>query len=239
MPVSRGRKSKKQKAAQRRAGARSPHRAGLMPQIDLDTMALVLPRIPVEALPLYAIAGLHRGMLAGTPANDCQVGCLTLQHALAEFGIVSVLRVVQVTITGPDGGVRVGSLTPDWKDGAWTGHVLLEVPVMRRLTDPTLPQVASFRADVAPATKELLIGLMPADDWDVALVPRPPFMIQYQRAHEGYHNSWNGPPLRRHAADIKHNGLILANLTLELLGSPSLRSRALHAPYPQLHQRLT
>lgn len=237
MPVSRGRKSKKRKA---RPDVRSSPRAGLMPYMDPKTAALALPRVPVEALPLYALAFLHRTIVAGSRAADCQVACLTLQHALAEFGIMSVLRVVQITITGPDGdGVQVGSLTPTWEDEAWTGHVLLEVPVMRRMTDPTLPQVASFCADVAPATKEPLIELMPGDDWDVAVITRSPFLLRYQRAHEDYQDSWDGAPLQRHAVDIKRSGLKLADLTVQLLHDPDLRPRVLRAPYPALHQRLT
>jgi hypothetical protein len=145
MAKSRGRKPKKKSAVRRQAAPATsrgvrPGGLPLLPGANAEQVADLLLKVPDEALPLYAVLTLWNGIFAGQAANSCQMTCLSLQAALAEFAIASELRVVQARITGPAGTASVGSMTPAWEGPLWNGHVVLYLPDQARIVDATLHQ---------------------------------------------------------------------------------------------------
>src|SRR5271157_1573441 len=135
---SKSRNPKKNPAARRRRGADLP---GLTrARFRLDDVGRLMLGASAEAVPLMGLSAVLLWNMAedGAVAAACVDCCVTLQYALAEYGIASEIQAVGVGIAadgaepklyGPDGGMR-----PRYNaDGTFDGHTILVIPAVGRL----------------------------------------------------------------------------------------------------------
>ena len=134
-----GRNPKKNPAARRRRGRDLP---GLpRARFRLDDIGRLLLNAPAEVLPLLALPAVWLWNMAedGQAAAHCIDGCVTVQYALAEYGIASEIQAVGVGIaaagTEPQMHGGGNGLRPHYnQDGTFNGHAILVIPAAGRLS---------------------------------------------------------------------------------------------------------
>lgn len=78
----------------------------------------------VTAVPAWLLALLGAGH---APAERCADDCVILAHAFAQLGLVSQVRVAELTVLDPVTGLGqiFGACRPQWRDGLLDGHTAL------------------------------------------------------------------------------------------------------------------
>jgi hypothetical protein len=231
------RNPKKDKTARRRRpGIGKPRPASF----ELDHVLRLMAAAPPDALPLVGVTSLWLWNLAqdGQAAAHCVEACVTLHHALAEFGIQSRIEAVSIVVGDlrADTSVRYGHNPHYNSDGTFNGHTVLIVTGADRLIDPTIQQFAEI--PVSPQTMLPLQIPLPEPDSlgpDPIPVPRGDhYGVVYSRLPEHQRQAWRSSRLEDREADFRRAGENLAANTLAVLQVEDVRPRALRAPYPRL-----
>jgi hypothetical protein len=238
MPVSKGRKKKKDKKNKARADRPA---TGVL--LDPELAADILLAVPPELLPLYTLLYAWQTMSAGRPANTCTTACLSLQAALARLGIESEPRVVQATVTGRGRGARVGGRHPRWNGTYWDGHMVLVLRGQARFVDMTLhqarvlPRTGVYAAPIVGRYADPAAGLVATmRPGDRAMLQREEYRIEYEVLED--QNSWRSAVHEGDAAALEENADTAIRLALGLLRGEKMIERARQAPYPKLQQLL-
>jgi hypothetical protein len=237
MPVSRGRKKKKDKKSKARANRGPATGVLLEPELAVE----VLLGVPPDLVLLYALLWCWQTMTAGKPANTCTSACLSLQAALARFDIESEPRVVLATVTGPQRAARVGSQHPRWNGKYWDGHMVLVLPQQGRFIDMTLhqarvlPRTGHYAAPIVG--RYISTGRMAMVPGDTALLQRGDYTVRYDVLDD--QGSWQVAPMTEaDQAGLRENADNVVRLTLDLLRNDWMIDKARQAPHPKLHQLL-
>lgn len=96
-----------------------------------------------ESLLISAYATHWQHYMHGQPANLCMSAVMTLQKALERIGIVSEPVPVIAEVDFMDGRppLLLGEASPQMRGSQWSGHLVLWLPALGRLVDPTIYQV--------------------------------------------------------------------------------------------------
>jgi len=194
---------------------------------------------PADALPLVALTAVWLWNLAedGFPAAHCVDGCLTLRHALAEYGIGSrvetvALRIARERLTRPIRPPAVPRYNPD---GTFNGHAVLVVPDAGRFIEPTIQQYAEV-----PDSERAILPLqapLPAQDGlgnQPICVDRGDHIVAYLPLPEDQRHAWRSPAIAAREADYREAGANLAANVFAILRMEGLRAETAQSPYPRL-----
>ena len=161
------RNPKKNPAARRRRGSDLSD----LPRarFQLDDIGRLLLGAPANALPLMALPAVWLWNMAedGNAAAHCVDCCVTLQYALAEYGLASQIQAVGVGIAaaGSEPKLHGGGdgLHPHYnRDGTFNGHTILVIPAAGRFLDPTIQQFAELPQTVQARLP--VMGRLPVPD---------------------------------------------------------------------------
>lgn len=223
-------------ARRRRAGLPGAGRAGY----SMDDVYGLLADAPPAALPLFALTALWLWNLAQDrhAAAHCIDGCLTLHHALAEYGIASRIETVAIWVQDLRPGRPTGDVfgqDPHFSaDGTFTGHTVLVATGARRFIDPTIQR---FTPGTGWDMRQPLVAPLPAPDGlgDVPIgIPRGHLGVAYAPLPAYQQQAWRCAAVAARDADFRQTGENLAVDALALLQLPDMRPRALQSPYPRL-----
>jgi hypothetical protein len=232
---------KKDKSARRR---RSQVPGGLR-RAHLNEQAVfkVMMGASPEALPLVALAGVWLWNVAedGAAAAHCVDGCLTLQYALAQYGIDSRVEAVGLQLQGNGTHTRYGDVfAPRYNaDGSFNGHTVLVVPPAGRFVDPTLQQYA----EVPHTEKAMLPVLCPLPtpnglgDEPIG-VDRGDHLVIYLPAPLQQRQAWQLPAHTIRAEEYRQAAQNLAANVFAMMRLPMLREKVEGGPYPRLRTLL-
>ncbi|MBF6215840.1 hypothetical protein IU469_32090 [Nocardia puris] len=112
---------------------------------------------PPEATVIERHGRAWQAYTAGEWAGTCLAAVSCLIPALREFGIDAEPLAVHGSVTWPNGvRANLGRPEPDWAaNGCWTGHMVLWIPALGRLADPTV-----YQANRPDAPTTITRGLM-------------------------------------------------------------------------------
>jgi hypothetical protein len=232
---------KKNKAARRRR----PDRSGLRrARIQIEAIHHLMQVAPPDALPLVGLTSVWLWNLAedGQTAAHCVDGCLTLHHALAEYGIGSRVEAIGLSIEGNGSRTLYASRQgPRYNaDGSFNGHAVLVVPDAGRFIDPTIqqyPEVPDSERAMLP-----LQGPLPASDGlgDQSFdVHRGDHVVTYLPVPEHQRQNWRSPAISARTDDYSKAGANLAANVFAMMRLEGLRDKMEQSPYPRLRRLLT
>jgi hypothetical protein len=242
---SKRRNPKKNPAARRRRG-RDPS-GSPRARFRLDDIGRLLLNAPAEVLPLMALPAVWLWNVAedGHAAAHCVDCCVTVQYALAEYGIASEIQAVGVGIAAPGtepqlyGGGH--ALRPHYnQDGTFNGHTILVIPAAGRLLDPTIQQFAEIPRTVQAALP--VMGPLPVPG-GLGTAPigvdRTDHFVLYVPLPAPHRNAWQSPALAQRADEYRQAGANLAANVFDIMRGEGFRDRTAHSPYPRLRVLLT
>lgn len=139
---------KKDKSARRRRASRptpGTFTAGFLDpahQARLDKLSMQASSAPPEAMIPVLLATTWAGIQVGQSANHCVDACRTLAFALAQLGIRTELRAVELIIHDDRTGqmTRRAKQIPSWDGNELDGHCILTLPDQDRFIDATIEQ---------------------------------------------------------------------------------------------------
>lgn len=195
----------------------------------------------MTAVPAWFLALLGAGHV---PAERCVDDCVILAHAFAELGVVSQVRVAELTVSDPVTGMgRIfGVCRPEWRNGLLDGHTALWLPDAGHLVDTTAgqyPPVAA--AHPGPVVTQVLHSPAqdrPAGNGQAAFsvtVPLPAVDLHYALAPLSASSAvLDHPLMTQEAGGHRRRGSNVAALTVSLLADhlPAARSRDI--PHPRV-----
>jgi hypothetical protein len=213
----------------------------------LDDIARLLLNAPPEVLPLMALPAVWLWNAAEDrhAAAHCVDCCVTIQYALAEYGIASEIQAVGVGIaTGQSEPQLYGGgdgLRPHYnQDGTFNGHTILVIPAAGRLLDPTIQQFAQVPRTVQAALP--VMGPLPVPG-GLGTAPigvdRTDHFVLYVPLPAPYHDAWQSPVLTQRADEYREAGANLAANVFDIMRREGFRDRTAHSPYPRLRALLT
>lgn len=239
------RNPKKDSAARRRRG----HDASGLPRarFRLDDVGRLLLNAPAEVLPLMALPALWLWNAAQDrqAAAHCVDCCVTVQYALAEYGIASEIQAVGVGIAAPGTEPQLygggDGLRPHYnEDGTFNGHTILVIPAAGRLLDPTIQQFAEIPRTVMAALP--VMGRLPVPGGlgtEPIGVDRTDHFVLYVPLPAPYRNAWQSPVIAQRAEEYREAGANLAANVFDIMRGEGFRDRTAQSPYPRLRALLT
>jgi len=250
---------KKDKSARRRRPAAAPalFTAGLLdPATAARATQVQRADAPPEAVIPVLTTVLWTGIMQGEPANVCVDGCRTIAYALAQFGIATELRAVDLAIRDQRSGRGLFRTRPQphW-DGATLvgGHCILTLPDHGRYIDPTIeqyPEVATLGlgpivgrcgAQLDPNTGQVISADGPPGRLAAGTpmaVQREHLLLMYMVSDDDITHLITDSPWVSHTRDAHFRaGVNLASLVISGL-SGHMRTQAAQAAYPRLHALL-
>jgi len=254
MPQRRPNPKKDKSARRRRSSTPALFTKGFLDPVTADRAARVQrsDAQPEAVIPVLATV-LWAGIMEGEPANVCVDGCLTVGHALAQFGIATELRAVDLAIRDQRTGRGVFRTRPrpHWEGQTLVGgHCILTLPDDGRYIDPTIeqyPEVASLRLGpivgrcggmIDPNTGRLVAA--PDEPQRLATgtaltITREHLLLLYMVSPDEITELITDSPwVRQFRADHHRAGVNLASLVLAGL-SGGMRDMVRRANYPRLH----
>jgi hypothetical protein len=209
----------------------------------MDDVHGLLADAPPAALPLFALTALWLWNLTqDRAAARCIDGCLTLHHALAQYGITSRVETVAIWVhdlrPGRPTGEVLGQDPHFDADGTFTGHTVLVATGAGRFIDPTIQR---FTPGTSWEMRQPLVAPLPAPDGlgEVPIgIPRGHLGIAYAQLPACQRQAWRCATVDARDADFRQTGEDLAADALALLQIPDVRPRALQSPYPRLQKLL-
>lgn len=213
----------------------------------LDDVGRLLLNAPAEVLPLMALPAVWLWNVAEDrqAAAHCVDCCVTVQYALAEYGIASEIQAVGVGIVAPGTEPQLygggDGLRPHYnQDGTFNGHTILVIPGAGRLLDPTVQQFAAIPRTVQAALP--VMGRLPVPG-GLGTAPisidRTDHFVLYVPLPAPYRNAWQGPVLAQRADEYREAGANLAANVFDIMRGEGFRDRTVHSPYPRLRALLT
>lgn len=213
----------------------------------LDDVGRLLLNAPAEVLPLTPLPAVWLWNLAEDrqASAHCIDGCVTVQCALAEYGITSEIQAVGVGIaaagTEPQLHGAGNGLRPHYNpDGTFNGHTILIIPSAGRLLDPTVQQFAEV-----PRTVQAMLPVMgplpvPGGLGTAPIgVDRTDHFVLYVPLPPPYRDAWqNSPVLAQRADDYQRAGANLAANVFDIMRGEGFRDRTAQSPYPRLRTLL-
>jgi hypothetical protein len=239
------RNPKKNRDARRRRGR---DLSGLpRARFRLDDVARLLLNAPPEVLPLMALPAVWLWNAAEDrhAAAHCVDCCVTIQCALAEYGIASEIQAVGVGIATGHGEPQLygggDGLRPHYnQDGTFNGHTILVIPAAGRLLDPTIQQFAGLPRTVQAALP--VMGPLPVPSGLGAKpigVDRTDHFVLYVPLPAPYCNAWqNSPVLAQRADEYREAGANLAANVFDIMRGEGFRDRTARSPYLRLRALL-
>jgi hypothetical protein len=211
-----------------------------------EELLRLLAQTPPELLPLIALPAVWLWDLSKErcAAAHCVDGCVTVQYALAEFGIGSEIQAVGVGIsTGRAGPPRPGCAigrSPHYnEDGTFNGHTILVIPAVARLLDPTVQQFPRVPHTARAALP--VIGPLPVPGGlgtEPVCVDRTDHAVLYVPLPAPDRDAWRSPAIDERAAGYRAAGANLAAHVVDLMRMPGFRDQAGRSPYPRLRRLL-
>jgi hypothetical protein len=241
-----GRRNPKKNPAARRPRGRDL--SGLpRARFRLDDVVRLLLRAPAEVLPLMALPAVWLWNLAEDrqAAAHCIDGCMTVQFALAEYGIASEIQAVGVGIAAPGTEPRLhgggNGLRPHYnRDGTFNGHTILVIPTAGRLLDPTIQQFAEVPRTVQATLP--VMGPLPIPSGlgtEPIGVDRTDHFVLYVPLPAPYRDAWQSSPvLAQRAGEYREAGANLAANAFDIMRAEGFRDRTAQSPYPRLRTLL-
>jgi hypothetical protein len=202
----------------------------------------LLLNAPDDVLPLLALPAVWLWNMAdtGNAAAHCIDCCVTLQYALAEYGIASQVQAVGVGIVTGDGEPQMigggDGLRPHYnRDGTFNGHTILVIPSAGRFLDPTVQHFDSLPRTVG-ASRPVFARLPVPGGLGTRPFPvdRTDHFVLYVPLPAPYRDAWQHPLLARRAAEHREAGANLAANVADLMRKEEIRPRADASPYPRL-----
>ena len=207
--VSTKRRNPKKNPAARRPRGRDMPGAPRARRFRLEDLADLLESATADQLPLMALPAvwLWRAGEDGHAAAYCVDCCVTVQHALAEYGIASEIQAVGVGIAGPGAEPEVlggdDTLTPHYnEDGTFNGHTILVIPDAGRLVDPTIQQFDAIPRTVR-AAQPMMAPLPAPGGLGTApfVIDRADHFVLYAPLPPPYCDAWQSSPVLVQQAD--------------------------------------
>ncbi|MBE8519286.1 hypothetical protein ILP97_17510 [Amycolatopsis sp. H6(2020)] len=178
-------------------------------------------------------------------------GALVLQEAFSQLGIVTQVKAVSLTVTGPTASqyTEYGTLTPSWSGEQFNGHCVLWIPQSRRIVDVTVeqfPEAAQDQPgpvigrqvaeiDVHRSRRAAARDQLPAGT-EIPVLRRNGVQLLYTVAEAAYCDAATQARavLDRHA-EYHRAGVNLASHALTLLRLPSMATKVqrIHLPRVQ------
>lgn len=213
----------------------------------LDDIGRLLLNAPAEVLPLMALPAVWLWNAAedGHAAAHCVDCCVTVQYALAEYGLASEIQAIGVGIAAPGTEPQLygggDGLRPHYnQDGTFNGHTILVIPTAGRLLDPTIQQFAAIPRTVQ--SKLPVMGRLPVPG-GLGTAPigvdRTDHFVLYVPLPAPYRNAWQSPALAQRADEYQEAGANLAANVFDIMRGEGFRDRTAHSPYPRLRALLT
>lgn len=159
-----------------RAGYVTPPVAGIRPPANPGVTA------PAEVQIIDRHCQIWQAYTEGGFSGTCIAAVRCLIPALRDYGIEAEPLVVYGQVAWSDEQwVELGSRTPKWEsDTWWTGHLVLWIPAMGRIVDPTVYQ-ANRRGMPTTITRALVFSIGSLDLLETAGVNKDGALVQYQR----------------------------------------------------------
>jgi hypothetical protein len=230
---------KKNPAARRRR----PDMPGLRrARLGMEDIHRLMSAAPPAALPLISLTSVWLWNMAedAAAAAHCVDGCLTLHHALAEYGIGSRVEAVAIRLRGSGRETAYGQNPRYNADGTFNGHTVLVVTDAGRFIDPTIQQFSEV-----PDSKKAMLPLqapLPVRDGlgDQPFgIDRGDHMVVYLPVAAQLRQAWRGPAVTARSADYQKAGANLAANVFDMLRLDDFRERTAQSPYPRLRTLLT
>ncbi|MEU7802623.1 hypothetical protein AB0B10_25525 [Micromonospora arborensis] len=211
-------------------------------KVDTETavrmLTLVPPDFAVTLLPVVLLVD-H---LRGRPANVCVDACLLLKRMYGILGIDARITPVSVTVEPPGGGVSVYGRNARWEGDAFAGHVVLWLPGMQRLVDPTIQQFPEMATEKMP-----LIGRVGASSHAISdsLPPGSDIPIPRQGTQLMYSVLDTeafvlDTEVARRAEQLNPKSAAnIAGWALSIMGTPDIEPRIRSASFPRIHALLS
>ncbi|HXJ82121.1 MAG TPA: hypothetical protein VMS64_25990 [Candidatus Methylomirabilis sp.] len=213
-----------------------------MARIDLGAIVdVVMPNAAPESFPLIGLAAAWLYGLAhhGHAAAHCIEGCLTVHHALVEYGIASRVEAVAVKVErawGEKGPEDFWGLEPRYNvDGTFNGHTVLVVPPAGRFIDPTIQQFPDVPGSARAAFP--LISPLPGGD-GLGDAPfsvyrnAPDHYLTYLALPESHRQAWHSAKIEAMTDDFRAAGADLAANVFAAMQQEPLREKTAASPYP-------
>jgi hypothetical protein len=170
---------------------------------------------------------------------------VTLQYALAEYGLAADIQAVGVGIvtagTEPQLYGGGNGLRPYYnQDGTFKRTHHLVIPAAGRLLDPTIQQ---FRE--VPRTTQAALPLLaplpgPAGLGTVPVsIDRTDHFVLYVPLPAPHRDAWHHPALDQRAGEYRKAGANLAANAFDIMRAEGFRDRTAQSPYPRLRALLT
>jgi hypothetical protein len=239
------RNPKKNPAARRRRG----HDLAGLPRarFRIDDIGRLLQNAPAEVLPLMALPAVWLWNAAedGHAAAHCVDCCVTVQYALAQYGLASEVQAVGVGIAaaGTEPQLYGGGegLRPHYNaDGTFNGHTILVIPGAGRLLDPTVQQFGEIPRTARAALP--VMGPLPVPG-GLGTTPigvdRTDHFVLYVPLPAPWRDAWKTPVLDRLAPEYREAGANLAANTFDIMRTEAFRDRTAQSPYPRLRTLLS
>lgn len=202
---------------------------------------------PAAVLPLMALPAMWLWNAAedGHAAAHCVDCCLTLQYALAEYGLAAEIQAVGVGIAAAGSEPQLygggDGLRPHYnQDGTFNGHTILVIPAAGRLLDPTIQQFQEVPRTVQAALP--LLGPLPVPG-GLGTVPigvdRTDHFVLYVPLPAPDRDAWHHPVLEQRAQEYREVGANLAANAFDVMRTEGFRDRTAQSPYPRLRTLLS
>jgi hypothetical protein len=253
---------KKDKSARRRRPQRpepGTFTAGFLDpahRARVDKLSMQATSAPPEAIIPVLLATTWAGVQVGQTANHCVDACRTLGFALAQLGIRTELRAVELIIRNNRTGQMTerAPLIPSWQGNELTGHCILTLPEQDRFIDATIEQFHEVGAlKLGPAVGRTGMLLDPATGAvhprraapvrvpagsPIALI-RGDLMLAYTLSPDHVNNIITSHPAVTDTTEgHRRAGINLVSLVLGQLRGGGLHDVIRQAPFPRLHTLL-
>ncbi len=172
------------------APRRGPAPVPMVPRFDTTPLIDVLPRVPIDVLPLYSVLAIVHQAMSGKPAGACVPGCHQIATALSLLGFDAEPMAAHVAIYDQAGQrtlSQIGVPEPPTvrPDGTTNGHMIVWSDSFGRLIDPTVIQdpllMRLARQNVALTAPVLLPipGGRTAALGSPLVTPRGPYLVAW------------------------------------------------------------
>ncbi|WP_148710119.1 hypothetical protein [Micromonospora sp. M71_S20] len=200
-------------------------------------MTQVPPDFAVTFLPVVLLVD-H---LRGKAANVCIDACLILKRLYAIFGIDARITPVSVLVEPPGASTSLYGENARWETDAYAGHVVLWLPQMQRLVDPTIQQFPELASEPMPLVGRVGAAshALPAELWPGTEIPIPRKGTQLMyRVLDTEAFVLDSDAARRAEQINPKSPANLAGWALSIMNVPDIASRIRSAAFPRIHALL-